>query len=132
MPFLKAWAATVTVFLLLDGLWLGLVARSFYRDRLGFLMKDNVNFGIAAVFYLIYTAAIIYLASLPGYRAGSAAAALTAGAVLGIAAYGTYDITNLATLKNWPVSVSVVDLAWGTVVTAVAAYVGFRALAAFS
>jgi uncharacterized membrane protein len=130
--FGKAWAVTALCFLAADSVWLGLVARSFYRDRLGFLMKDAVNFPIAAVFYLMYSAAVVYLASMPGFREASGATALCAGAVLGLAAYGTYDITNLATIKNWPVSVSVVDMVWGTALTALAAYVGFRALAAFS
>jgi uncharacterized membrane protein len=130
--FGKAWVVTSLFFLAADSLWLGLIARSFYRAKLGFLMKDAVNFPVAAVFYLMYSAAVVYLASMPGFREGSGATALYAGAVLGLAAYGTYDITNLATIDKWPVSVSVVDLVWGTALSTLAAYVGFKALTGFS
>jgi uncharacterized membrane protein len=132
LVFFKAWLVTSVFFLAVDSVWLGVVAKSFYRGKLGFLMKDTVNFPVAASFYLIYAAAVVYLASMAGFRDASSAKAVYAGAVLGLAAYGTYDITNLATLKNWPMSVSAVDLIWGTALTALAAYVGFRALAAFS
>ena len=103
----------------------------FMRGQLGHLMRENVNFGIAAIFYLFFSAAIVYLASNVGFKAGSATTALIAGAVLGLAAYGTYDITNMATLKDWPIKMSLVDMVWGTVITASSAYVGFRALQYF-
>lgn len=129
--FLKAWAATAVFFLVIDAIWLGLVARSFYADQLGHLMKDQVNFGIAALFYLFFSAAVVYLASMSGFRANSASVALIAGAVLGLAAYGTYDITNMATLKDWPVTMSIVDMIWGTIITASASFVGFKSLQYF-
>ena len=130
--FAKAWVATTIAFLLVDGLWLGIVAKNFYREQLGFLMKDSVNFPAAAGFYLLYSAAVVYLASMPGFRESSAMTALMSGAVFGLAAYGTYDMTNLATLKNWPIAMSIVDMVWGTVLTSFVAYVGFRALQFFS
>lgn len=130
--FCKAWAATTIFFLAIDSLWLGLVARSFYRENLGFLMKESINFPVAAGFYVIYSAAIVYLASMLGFRDASAASAVIAGAVLGLAAYGTYDITNLSTLENWPVLLSIVDMAWGTALSALSAYVGHWALTAFA
>lgn len=129
--FCQAWAVTAVFFLAVDSIWLGVVAKNFYQENLGFLMKDAVNFPVAAGFYFIFAAAVVYLASWPGFREMDGATAMYAGAVLGLAAYGTYDITNLATVKNWPVSVSVVDLVWGIVLTTTASYVGFRALVYF-
>ena len=130
--FIKAWAITTLFFLVVDAIWLGVITKSFYASQLGHLMRENVNFGIAALFYLFFSAAIVYLASYNGFKANSATIALIAGAVLGLAAYGTYDITNMATLKDWPIQMSLVDMVWGTVITAASSYVGFRALQYFS
>lgn len=128
---LIAYAGTFGSFLAADAIWLGLVARAFYRDQLGPLMLASPNFAVAAVFYIFFAAAVVLLAVMPGLRSGSITTALLYGAVLGLAAYGTYDITNLATLKGWPVIVSVVDMAWGTFVTALAAGCGFLAAKQF-
>ena len=124
-PVLFAYAGTLTCLLIADAIWLGLVARTFYRDQLGALLLPSPNFAIAAIFYVFFAMAIVLLAVMPGVRSGSFATALCYGAVLGLAAYGTYDITNLATLKGWPLAVSLVDMAWGTFVTALSASCGF-------
>ncbi|MFB2551055.1 DUF2177 family protein [Ensifer soli] len=128
---LIAYAGTFLSLLAVDAVWLGLVARTFYRDQLGALMLPSPNFTIAAIFYLFFAVAIVVLAVLPGVRGGSIMTAIGFGAILGLAAYGTYDITNLATLKGWPVTVTVVDMAWGTFVTALAAGCGFLAVRLF-
>jgi uncharacterized membrane protein len=130
--FLIGWGVVVVVFLAIDAIWLGLIATSFYRRQLGDLMLDQPKLGIAALFYLGYAFAVVLLASMPAAKAGSPAQALAFGAVLGLAAYGTYDITNLSTLKNWPVTMSMVDLAWGTFLTAVTAVTGYAAIRYFS
>lgn len=122
-----AYAGTLIVFLAVDAIWLGLVARTFYRDQLGELMLPSPNLAVAAIFYVFFAAAIVFLAVLPGLAAGSLTTVIINGAILGLAAYGTYDITNLATLKNWPVMVTIVDMAWGTFLTAFAATCGFLA-----
>ena len=122
--FFLAWLTIIAVFLIIDAIWLGLVAKSFYRKQLGDLMLDQPNLMIAAVFYLVYAVAILVLASLPAAREESLSQALMLGALLGFAAYGTYDITNMATLKNWPATMSLVDMAWGTCLTAVTAAAG--------
>jgi uncharacterized membrane protein len=121
---LIAYAGTLVSLLIADAIWLGLVARTFYRDQLGELMLPSPNLAIASVFYVFFAMAIVLLAVMPGVKANSLLTALGYGAVLGLAAYGTYDITNLATLKGWPPIVSVVDMAWGTFVTAFAASCG--------
>jgi uncharacterized membrane protein len=128
---LIAYAGSFAVLLVLDAIWLGLVARTFYRDQLGDLMLASPALGIAAIFYLFFTAAVVVLAVLPAVSAASIGTALAYGAILGLAAYGTYDITNLATLKNWPVSMSIVDMAWGTFITAMTAAGGYAAVRYF-
>ncbi|MGI9421400.1 MAG: DUF2177 family protein [Geminicoccaceae bacterium] len=130
--FLAAWGVTAILFLVIDAIWLGLIATSFYRRALGDLMLDQPKLQIAALFYIGYTFAIVLLAAAPAARAGSLTQALVYGAVLGLAAYGTYDITNMSTLKNWPVTMSLVDMAWGTLLTAAAAAAGFAAFRYFS
>lgn len=125
--FLAAWGATAFVFLVIDAIWLGLIATSFYRRALGDLMLDQPKLQIAVLFYVGYTFAIVLLAVSPAAKSGSLAQALLYGAVFGLAAYGTYDITNLSTLKNWPVMMSLVDMAWGTALTAIAASAGYAA-----
>ncbi|WP_428428040.1 DUF2177 family protein [Pararhizobium sp.] len=129
---LIAYAGTLVSLLVADAIWLGLVARTFYRDQLGELMLPSPNLAIASVFYAFFAMAIVLLAVMPGVKANSLLTALGYGAVLGLAAYGTYDITNLATLKGWPPIVSVVDMAWGTFVTAFAASCGLLACRYFA
>jgi uncharacterized membrane protein len=127
-----AYAGSLATLVVLDVIWLGVVARTFYRDQLGDMMLPSPNLAIAAVFYLFFAAAVVILAVAPALGAGSVITALAYGAVLGLAAYGTYDLTNLATLKNWPLAMSLVDLAWGGFVTALTAAGGFVAVRTFA
>jgi uncharacterized membrane protein len=122
---LSAYVGSLTVLLALDALWLGLVARRFYRDELGSLMLASPRFGIALLFYLVYAAAVVVLAVLPGIGRGPLWSVLARGAILGLAAYGTYNVTNLATLKNWPARMSLVDMGWGVIATAASAAGGY-------
>ncbi|WP_337266435.1 DUF2177 family protein [Oryzifoliimicrobium ureilyticus] len=127
MTVLIAYGGSLLCFLMLDGIWLGLVARKFYKNQLGDKMLPSPRIPIAALFYLLFTAAVVILAVMPAVTAHSPAIALTYGAVLGLAAFGTYDMTNLSTLKDWPLKMSIVDLAWGTFVTAASSYAGYFA-----
>ena len=120
-----AYIAALVPFLAIDAIWLGAVARKFYQQQLGDLMLPSPNFAVAAVFYLFFAAAIVLLAVRPGLEAGSPWTAMGYGAVLGLAAYGTYEITNLPTLKNWPIPLSIVDMIWGAVITAIASVSGY-------
>nr|WP_316653360.1 DUF2177 family protein [uncultured Gellertiella sp.] len=129
--YLAAYGGAFVTLLALDAIWLSLTAKSFYQDRLGELMSPNPNFAVAALFYVFFAMAVVILASLPAFSQQSLMTAIGLGAVLGIAAYGTYDITNLATLKNWPVSITVIDLIWGTFVTAASAGGGYLAARQF-
>ena len=125
MRFLWAYAGAGIIFLVADFIWIGWVARGFYREHLGELMLERPNMAPAIAFYALFIAAIVFFAIMPGMREDSWKVALLNGALLGGIAYATYDLTNLATLKNWPAIVSMVDLTWGAVVTALAATVGF-------
>jgi uncharacterized membrane protein len=119
--------ATVVVFLALDGLWVGLFARNFYRKHLGYLMAEKPNWAAAGIFYALYAIGLTVFAVIPGTDAAAPLEALWRGALFGLVAYATYDLTNHATVRDWPAIVTGVDLAWGTVlsasVAAIATYV---------
>ena len=132
MTYVIAYVATAVTFLGLDFLWLGTIATGFYRSRIGGLLLDQPNFVAAGVFYLFYVAGIVYFAVQPAMVSGSWTTAALAGAILGFIAYGTYDMTNLATLKNWSPAVSAMDMAWGTVLTSLSAVVGYAVAQKFS
>lgn len=122
---LGIYGGTLLAFLALDALWLGVVARGFYARQLGDMLRDDPNWAAAAVFYLIYVVGIVVLAVLPALEGRSPGRALGLGALLGLVAYGAYDLTNLATLKGFPVRMVGVDLAWGTVLTGLVAWAGY-------
>jgi uncharacterized membrane protein len=112
--WLKLYLLTVPVFFLIDMIWLGFVARNFYKEQLHSLLSPQVNWTAALLFYFINIAGILFFAVRPGLEAGSLARACLSGALFGFFTYATYDLTNLATLRDWPVLVSVVDIGWGT------------------
>lgn len=116
--YLIAYTAAVIAFLIIDGLWLGLIAKNFYANNLGELLRKNFLILPGAVFYLVYTAGLVFLAVRPMQPELSLANVALYGAIVGVLSYGTYDMTNLSTLRDWPVIVSVVDLLWGTVLSA--------------
>lgn len=118
LKFIAAYVAAAVVFLVLDIAWLSMVSETIYRPEVGAVLADNFFLPAAVAFYLIYVAGMVVLAAYPGYRDGSIATAAVTGAVLGLVAYGTYDLTNLATLKLWSLKLTVIDMAWGTFVTA--------------
>ena len=117
MQTLLLYLASTVIFFSIDMLWLGLVARSFYKQRLGFILSENVNWPAAVIFYLLYIAGILYFAVLPAIKGQSWQTAAFNGALLGLLCYATYDLTNMATINKWPLIVVVVDLAWGILLT---------------
>ena len=116
--FLKLYAIAVVVFFIIDLTWLGVVARSFYQAQMGHLMRANVNWAAAIVFYAIFVVGIIVLAVWPAVERQSLGHAVVLGALLGLVTYAAYDLTNLATLDGFPFKVVVVDMVWGTVLCA--------------
>jgi len=118
IAFLRCYALVLPVLLVVDGLWLGLVARGFYRRHLGPMLLDTFRLDAAALFYLLYAAGLVVLAVQPGLGRGSAVRAALLGGLLGLVAYGAYDLTNVATLRGFPVRMAVVDMVWGTLMSA--------------
>ncbi len=132
VKYLIAYGGTAAVFFAADFVWLGVVAKTFYRERIGHLMADDINMPAAMAFYLLYVIGIVVFAVMPALQSDSWKTALVLGGLLGLIAYGTYDMTNLATLRDWPASVVVVDMAWGTALTGASALAGYFVCKAFS
>lgn len=122
---LIAYVATLVVFAIVDFIWLGFIAKDLYRNGIGHLMADTPNWIAAVLFYLLYIGGLVYFAVTPGLDADAWQRAALQGALFGFFCYATYDLTNLATLKGWPVSIVVADLVWGAFVSTVAATAGF-------
>ena len=123
--FMKLYIIALPVFLALDMAWLGLVARNFYAKRIGFLMKTDINWTAAILFYVLFTIGLVLFVIMPAVGKNSWVHALSFGALFGLIAYATYDLTNLATLRDWPLIVTMVDLAWGAVLAGSASMVTF-------
>jgi uncharacterized membrane protein len=128
MNFLKvivSYLFTMAVFFLIDLLWLGLIAKNIYRKYLGDLMSDTVNWAAAILFYLLFIAGIFVFVIYPSVEKQSATKALLSGAFFGLISYATYDLTNYATLKGFPLNIVVIDLIWGTVLTSIVSISGY-------
>jgi len=123
--YLKLYALTVPVFFIIDLIWLGVVAKGFYQKNLKYILSPNVNWTAAIIFYLIYIAGILIFAVLPGVAKDSVRHAALWGALFGFFTYATYDLTNLALLKDWPLNIVVVDILWGMVLCTVVATLSF-------
>ncbi|MEO0411979.1 MAG: DUF2177 family protein [Pseudomonadota bacterium] len=117
----------VAAFLIIDGAWLTVVMKPLFTDMLGDMLRSPISLAPAAGFYVLYVAGILFLAVAPALASGNWVDAAVRGAALGLLAYGTYDMTNLATLKGYKVSVAFLDTGWGGAVTAFTASVGFFA-----
>lgn len=109
--FLKSYVMTLIPFVVLDALWLGLIAPKFYKSQIGFIMAKNPNWAAAVIFYLIFIAGMVVFVT---GREGTVVDAALRGALFGLVCYAAYDLTNLATLEGWPITMTVVDLLWGT------------------
>lgn len=132
MQYIIAYAAAAGTFFVIDMLWLGKIARAFYREQLGHLLADRFRMGVAGLFYAAYVVGVVIFAILPGLQAGLWEVAFGYGALFGFFAYGTYDMTNLATLRRWPIEITVLDIAWGTFLTGTSAAIGCLAALAYA
>lgn len=118
MVFVKHYLIALVIFSVIDLVWLLVIARKLYQAQIGHLMAEKANLPAAIIFYLLYIAAVVFFVINPAVDQSSIIYALGAGAFFGFIAYATYDLTNLATLKDWPVAVTIIDLVWGTFITA--------------
>lgn len=117
--YVYAFLVSIATMTVLDAGWLGFVAPAFYKKRLGFILSDKPNWAAAIAFYLIYILGVTLFVVYPSWRnMDSSLKIILQGALFGFVAYATYDLTNQSTLKNWPVTVTLVDMLWGTVLTA--------------
>jgi uncharacterized membrane protein len=131
--FAKHFPLVLATFLLLDAAWLGLVAPRFYQSQIGYLLRDTPNWYAAGVFYLVYISGLTIFVVTPAIRGQSLWWGVAKGAWFGVVTYATYDLTNLATIRDWPLLVTLVDLAWGATLCAattfVSAWIGRRRIA---
>jgi uncharacterized membrane protein len=111
---MKLYLLATALFFAIDMVWLGLVAQKFYSSQIGFLMKTNINWIAAITFYLLFIAGLCLFVIFPAFEKKSIMQALLMGGLFGLITYATYDLTNLATLKDWPLTVTIVDMIWGT------------------
>ncbi len=125
LDYFKIFLVVLGSFFIIDMIWLGLVAKNFYRQQLGFIMADTVNWPAAIIFYLLYMVGLIFFAIDPAIKMNSLSYAIFGGAFFGLICYATYDLTNLATLKNWPLKVTIVDLIWGSTLSGILSLIGF-------
>lgn len=114
---------TLAVFFLIDMVWLGVVAKGFYRRHLGPMLSPKVNWAAAILFYLLFIVGLLVFVIKPALISGEPLKALFFGALLGLISYATYDLSNLATLKDWPLGVTIVDLIWGSVLGGAVSFV---------
>ena len=117
LRYLVLYAITVGIFFAIDILWIGVIAKNLYREKLGFILSDKVNWAAAIIFYLIYIGGIIYFAVEPAIQAQSFSTAIINGVLLGMLCYATYDLTNMATIAKWPLSITIIDIIWGGFLT---------------
>ncbi|MDR3463930.1 MAG: DUF2177 family protein [Beijerinckiaceae bacterium] len=127
IKFILAYIATLVVFLALDAIWLGRMGEIMYKPTLGDILLPAFRPVPALVFYLLYTMGVVVFAIKPAYGDSAWSTALVLGALFGFVAYATYDLSNMATLRNWTLQLTLIDLAWGTFATGLSATMGYVA-----
>lgn len=125
MTFLKLYLVSLVVFFTIDLVWLGVIAKDLYKDQIGFLMSNQVRWVPAILFYCLYLAGLVFFAILPAFGHGNWVSAIVYGGFFGLVCYATYDLTNLATLKDWPMKIVIIDLVWGTFISGICSFVTF-------
>ena len=123
--FIKIYAVTLVVFFAIDMFWLGVVAKNLYQQQIGHLLKETVNWIAAIIFYLLFIGGLVFFVLNPAIEKDSAVYALLVGGLFGLITYATYDLTNLATMKSWPLTITLIDLAWGTTLGALTSVLSF-------
>ena len=111
---IKMYLIALVIFVIIDGIWLGFIAKDLYRKELGHLLASNPNWTAAIIFYLLFLVGLVYFVINPGIEKESIMTVVISGALFGLLTYATYDLTNLATLKEWPLKITNIDLIWGT------------------
>ncbi|MBN2852712.1 MAG: DUF2177 family protein [Clostridia bacterium] len=125
LKWIVVFLVTFIIFMVVDVMWLGLFAKKFYRKHLGFIMSDKFNLPVAAAFYFVFIIGLLFFVVSPAIKDQSFVHALFGGMLFGLITYGTYDLTNMATLKNWPKLITIVDLIWGSSLCGVVSMVSY-------
>lgn len=125
VEIIKQYLVTFVVFFAIDILWLGVIAKNLYKENLGYIMAEKTNWAAAIIFYTIFIGGLIFFAINPALKRDSIMYAVSLGALFGFMTYATYDMTNLATLKDWPLKITIIDIIWGTTLNALTAGVSF-------
>ncbi len=123
--YLKLYFATLAVFFAVDMVWLAVISREFYKKHLGFLMSPDIDWYAALIFYFLFIVGILVFVVLPGIKEDALPVMMVKAALFGLITYATYDLTNLATVKDWPLIITIVDLIWGMVLTTIVSVAGF-------
>lgn len=123
--FIKVYLIALPILLAIDALWLGIISKSFYQQQIGFLMKSNINWIAAGLLYMVLTLGLVVFVVMPAVQNNSWHQALAFGLLFGIISYAVYDLTNLATIKDWPLIVTIVDMMWGGVLCALVAVASY-------
>ncbi len=125
MQFIKYFSFSLVIFLVIDGIWLGLIAKNLYAQKIGHLLADKPNLIAALIFYIFFIAVLTLMVTMPAIKIGSLSNVILFSLLFGAVTYATYDLTNLATLKDWPIMVTVIDIIWGAFVTGVVSTLTF-------
>jgi len=125
MDYILMFLMTFVVFFVIDLIWLGVIAKKLYDKYLGYILAAKVNWAAALIFYGLFIIGLVYFAVNPAVNDASALTAIISGGLFGFFCYATYDLTNLATLKGWPLKITVIDLLWGTFIGASSATLGY-------
>ncbi len=131
MSYLKMYFVALVIFLILDYIWLGFIAKDLYQKELSHLLAKNVNFVAAIVFYVLFIAAVVFFVINPAVEKQDIMYAIIAGFAFGAITYATYDLTNLATLKDWPIKVTIIDILWGGLLTSLVSSLTYYILDVF-
>lgn len=125
MRYLKMYIIALIVFFIIDIIWLGFIGKNIYKEKLGFLMREKTNWMAAIIFYIFYIIGLVFFVINPAIEKDSAIYAAVIGAFFGMITYATYDMTNLATLKDWPIFITVMDIIWGTILCSGTSWISF-------
>ncbi|MGB4293007.1 MAG: DUF2177 family protein [Bacteroidales bacterium] len=123
--FIRLFLIALPVFFVIDMIWLVFVARNFYKEQIGFIMKPEINWVAAILFYLLFIVGLVVFVISPAVEKRTWIHALGYGALFGLVTYATYDLTNLATLKEWPLKVTIIDLIWGALLASIVSVVTY-------
>lgn len=131
MQNIKVYLITIVVFFLVDIIWLGFISKNIYNKYLGHILAPNINWTAALIFYFLFIGGLVFFVINPAIAKDSLKYAIMAGAFFGLITYSTYDLTNLSTLKDWPINITIIDIVWGTILNSATSGITFMVFSKF-